>query len=114
VVDFISVEETDSLRHAYTFRKYQGGSPANIAVYVSKLGGKAAVVSKTGIGAFGQLLKAEWQRAGVVTDYLIMDHRVHTSVVFVSRTKGTPDFEAFRSGDYSAVPSSPARSSSAS
>lgn len=100
LIDFISVEETDSLRNAYTFRKYQGGSPANIAVYVAKLGGKAAVVSKTGIGVFGQFLKAELQRAGVVTDYLIMDHRVHTSVVFVSRTKGTPDFEAFRSGDY--------------
>jgi hypothetical protein len=32
LVDFISIEETDWLRNAYTFRKYQGGSPANIAV----------------------------------------------------------------------------------
>jgi len=36
LVDFISIEETDWLRHAYTFRKYQGGSPANIAVYITK------------------------------------------------------------------------------
>ena len=56
LVDLISVEETDSLRNAYTFRKYQGGSPANIAVCVAKLGGTSAVVSKTGIGAFGQFL----------------------------------------------------------
>jgi sugar/nucleoside kinase (ribokinase family) len=104
VVDFISVEETDQLYNATTFRKYQGGSPASIAVYVAKLGGKAAMVSKTGIGAFGQFLKAELQRAGVVTDYLIMDHRVHTSIVFVSHTKGTPDFEVFRSGDYRLEP----------
>ncbi|MDH7485280.1 MAG: carbohydrate kinase [Anaerolineae bacterium] len=104
LIDFISVEETDSLRHACTFRKVQGGSPANIAVNVAKLGGRAAVISKTGIGAFGQFLKAELQRAGVVTDYLIMDHRVHTSIVFVSRTQGTPDFEAFRSGDYRLEP----------
>ena len=41
---------------------------------------------------------------GVVTDYMIMDHRVHTSVVFVSRSEGTPDFEAFRSGDYQLTP----------
>lgn len=99
LVDFISEEETDWLRNAYTFRKYQGGSPANIAVTVTKLGGKAAVISKLGIGAMGQFLKAELNRAGVATEYLIMDHRVHSSIIFVSRTTGTPDFEAFRSGD---------------
>jgi sugar/nucleoside kinase (ribokinase family) len=104
LVDFISVEEAESLRKAYTFRKYQGGSPANIAVNVAKLGGISAVLSKTGIGNFGQFLKAELQRAGVVTDYMVMDHRVHTTVVFVSRTAGTPDFEAFRAGDYMLEP----------
>lgn len=104
LVDFISEEETDNLLNAYSFRKYLGGSPANISTYISKLGGCAAVVSKTGIGAMGQFLKAELRRAGVVTDYLIMDHRVHTSVIFVSRTTRTPDFEAFRSGDFQLEP----------
>jgi sugar/nucleoside kinase (ribokinase family) len=104
LVDFISIEETDWLLNAYTFRKYQGGSPANMAVYVAKLGGKSAIVSKTGIGAMGQFLKAELRRAGVICDYLIMDHRVHTSVVFVSRTAKTADFEAFRNGDYKLEP----------
>jgi fructokinase len=41
---------------------------------------------------------------GVITDYLVMDHRVHTTVIFVSRTSGTPDFEAFRDGDFKLVP----------
>jgi 5-dehydro-2-deoxygluconokinase len=35
VVDFISIEQTDTLGNATTFRKHLGGSPANIAVYVS-------------------------------------------------------------------------------
>ena len=104
LVDFISEEEAESLREAYTFRKYQGGSPANIAVNIAKLGGTSAVISKTGIGNFGQFLKAQLQRAGVVTDYLVMDHLVHTTVIFVSRTEGTPDFEAFRAGDYNLEP----------
>jgi sugar/nucleoside kinase (ribokinase family) len=104
LVDFISVEETDWLRNAYTFRKYLGGSPANIAVYVAKLGGQAAVISKTGIGAMGQFLKSELGRAGVITDFMVMDHRVHSSVIFVSRTARTADFEAFRSGDYQLDP----------
>jgi fructokinase len=71
---------------------------------VAKLGGQAAVISKTGIGAFGQFLKGELRRHGVITDYLVMDHRVHSSIVFVSRTPGTPDFEAFRSGDFQLTP----------
>jgi len=100
LIDFISTEPAESLREATTFRRYLGGSPANIAVNVSKLGGRSAILSKTGIGAFGQFLKAELQYHGVNTDYLIMDHRVHTSFIFVSQTSGTPDFEASRNGDY--------------
>src|SRR5918995_1507597 len=100
VVDFISVEKTDTLSNAATFRRYLGGSPANIAVYVSKLGGTSAVVAKTGIGAFGKFLKSELQRHGVTTDYLLMDHRTHTTIIFISSTAATPDFEEFRSGDY--------------
>jgi sugar/nucleoside kinase (ribokinase family) len=100
VVDFISDEKTDTLSNASTFRRYLGGSPANIAVYVSKLGGESAVIAKTGIGAFGKFLKGELQRHGVTTEYLSMDHRTHTTVIFVSSTSATPDFEEFRSGDY--------------
>jgi fructokinase len=100
VVDFISAEKTDTLSNASTFGRYLGGSPANIAVYVSKLGGASAVIAKTGIGAFGKFLKSELQRHGVTTDYLPMDHRTHTTVIFVSSTAATPDFEEFRSGDY--------------
>jgi fructokinase len=100
VVDFISDQKTDTLSNASTFRRYLGGSPANIAVYVSKLGGESAVIAKTGIGAFGTFLKSELQRHGVTTEYLSMDHRTHTTVIFVSSTSATPDFEEFRSGDY--------------
>ena len=104
LVDLISLEEADSLFEAQAFKKYLGGSPANIAVYVAKLGGRSAVISKTGIGAFGQFLKAELRHAGVQTEYMVMDHHVHTSVIFISRTQGTPDFEAFRDGDFRLEP----------
>jgi sugar/nucleoside kinase (ribokinase family) len=104
LIDFISVETAASLQETRTFQRYLGGSPANIAVYVAKLGCKAAVISKTGAGAFGHFLKSELQRFEVNTDYLIMDPRTHTSVIFVSRTTGTPDFEAFRNSDYQLAP----------
>jgi fructokinase len=104
LVDFISVEQTDTLRNTFTFRKHLGGSPANIAVNIAKMGGRAAVLSKTGIGAFGRFLKSELQYHGVFTDYLVMDHRTHTSIIFVTSTSGTPDFEDFRQGDFLLTP----------
>src|SRR5215217_2707348 len=100
VVDFISAEKTDTLSNASTFRRYLGGRRVNNKDYVSKLGGESAVIAKTGIGAFGTFLKSELQRHGVTTEYLLMDHRTHTTVIFVSSTSATPDFEEFRSGDY--------------
>ena len=104
LIDLISVEETDNLLEANTFRKYQGGSPANIAVNIARLGGRAALISKIGTGHFGQFLSTELQHAGVITDFLVSDPTVHTTIIFVSHTKGTPDFEAWRDGDYQLAP----------
>jgi fructokinase len=104
VVDLISEEETRDLREAYTFRKYPGGAPANIARYVAKLGGRSAVIAKTGIGAFGQFLQGELTRSGVLTDYLVMDQRVQTTIIFITRSKDVADSEAYRSADYQLEP----------
>ncbi|MFQ5578080.1 MAG: carbohydrate kinase family protein [Anaerolineae bacterium] len=104
LVDFISTEAAENLARADTFRRHLGGSPANIAVNMARLGMQTAVISKTGIGAFGQFLKRELNRHGVQTDYLVMDHRVHTSFMFIARTIGTPDFEPRRNGDYKLTP----------
>lgn len=99
LVDFISLEAADSLRSAEQFRRHLGGSPANIAVAVARLGGRAAVASKVGAGAFGHFLRDELARRSVITEYLCLDPATHTTVIFVSRTAGTPDFEVFRAGD---------------
>jgi sugar/nucleoside kinase (ribokinase family) len=104
LIDFISVEEADLLLEARTFRKYLGGSPANIAINVARLGGRSAILAKTGVGAHGQFVRAELDRAGVQTGYLAMDPQVHTSIIFVTRTRGTPDFEPYRNGDYKLSP----------
>ena len=99
LIDLISTEPAPSLRDSAGFGRHQGGAAANLAVNVAKLGGRSALVAKTGIGAFGQYCKNELNRFGVLTDYLVMDHRVRTTMVFVARTAGTPDFEVARQGD---------------
>ncbi len=104
LIDFIAMEMTDGLRSAETFRRHQGGSPANIAVNATRLGMRAAVISKIGAGAFGDFLADSLRDDGVITDFLVRDARVRTSVIFVSRTIGSPEFEAFRDGDFQLSP----------
>jgi fructokinase len=104
LIDLISVERTETLREVTAFRRFLGGSPANLATNVARLGRSAAIVGKIGCGPFGQFLKDGLEQSGVHTDYVIMDPEVHTSIVFVSQTSGTPDFQPRRDGDYKLRP----------
>jgi sugar/nucleoside kinase (ribokinase family) len=105
LIDLISLRETrEGLRDADAFGRHLGGSITNVAVNVAKLGGTSAVVSKTGADAFGQFIKDELERHRVGTDCLIRDPNSNTSVIFVSRTSGTPDFVALRDADYALTP----------
>ncbi|MGC9349070.1 MAG: carbohydrate kinase family protein [Anaerolineae bacterium] len=100
LVDFISTEPVDTLASARTFERHQGGSPANIAVNVARLGGRSAMMANVGDDALGTYLIGELDRAGVDTTYVTRDPAAHTSVVFVARTTSTPDFLAMRAADY--------------
>jgi sugar/nucleoside kinase (ribokinase family) len=105
LIDLISLRETrEGLRDADAFGRHLGGSITNVAVNVAKLGGTSAVVSKTGADAFGQFIKDELERHRVSTDCLIQDPNSNTTVIFVSRTSGTPDFIALRDADYALTP----------
>jgi sugar/nucleoside kinase (ribokinase family) len=105
LIDLISLRETRAgLRGAGAFGRHLGGSITNVAVNVAKLGGTSAVVSKTGSDAFGQFIKDELERHRVGTGCLIQDPNSNTSVIFVSRTSGTPDFIALRDADYALTP----------
>lgn len=104
VVDLISLEEADSLRDTRTFRLHVGGSPANVARTVAQMGGRAALVARVGDDPFGHLLRAELERAGILCDHLVLDPDARTTVIFVSHTRGTPDFLAYRDADVRLAP----------
>ncbi|MEA3336885.1 MAG: sugar kinase [Chloroflexota bacterium] len=99
LVDLISEEPVATLADAETYRRYQGGSPANIAANVARLGGHAAIIGKVGADAFGRYCIQELAQLGVITDGLIEDPASHTTAIFVSRTSATPDFEVYRGAD---------------
>ncbi len=100
LVDMISTEETTSLDSSPTFSVHLGGSPANFARNIVKLGGRAALVAKVGEDAFGRFVRAKLEQEGVNTESLGVTTSAHTSVVFVTHTKDTPDFLPLRDADF--------------
>ncbi|MDQ3856194.1 MAG: PfkB family carbohydrate kinase [Chloroflexota bacterium] len=99
LVDFISHEQVQSLRTAAQFTRYLGGQPANVAVYVSKLVGRSAVLSKIGDDYFADFLEDQLQHHGVSTEALHRTSAMPTTGVFVTRTVSVPDFQVNRGAD---------------
>jgi sugar/nucleoside kinase (ribokinase family) len=99
LVDFIGKETTDSLLQATDFQRYQGGSPANMAANMARLGGKVALVAAVGDDNLGVFLKQEIAKTGIDISHIAVIETEPTSIVVVSRTKGTPNFIAYRTAD---------------
>jgi sucrose-phosphate synthase len=99
LVDFISHEQVQSLRTASQFVRYLGGQPANVAVYVAKLGCRSAVLSKVGTEYFGEFLEEQLQRHGVSTEALHRTDAAPTTSAFITRTISVPDFQINRGAD---------------
>ncbi len=104
VVDLISLEETEDLFFARQFERFQGGSPTNIAMNISKLAGKAAIVSFIGNDGFGRFLRESLREGGVDDRFLFVDNEKPTSVNIISRTPNTADSIHLRFADYQLSP----------
>ncbi|MCM1219721.1 MAG: carbohydrate kinase [Lachnospiraceae bacterium] len=96
LIDF-TAQETGLLSSGFTFRKNAGGAPANVAVCVAKLGGKANVITKLGKDGFGAFLEDTLRKEGVGTDYVFTTDEANTALAFVSRdANGERDFTFYR------------------
>jgi sugar/nucleoside kinase (ribokinase family) len=99
MVDCISHEMAHSLRTAGQFSRYLGGQPANVAVYVAKLGGRSAVITKLGSDYFGEYVEDQLQHHGVGTEAISRTGEAATTNAFVTRTVSIPDFQVNRGAD---------------
>jgi sucrose-phosphate synthase len=99
LVDFISHEFRISLRTADRFSRHLGGQPANVAVYVAKLGGRSAVITKVGADYFGEFVEDQLGRHGVSTEGVHRAPGEPTTNAFVTRTVNVPDFQVNRGAD---------------
>jgi sucrose-phosphate synthase len=99
MVDFISHEMANSLRTASQFSRYLGGQPANVAVYVARLGGRSAVITSLGSDYFGEYVEDQLQNHGVGTEAVSRTGGAATTNAFVTRTVSVPDFQVNRGAD---------------
>ena len=74
-----------------------GGAPCNVLAMLQKLGKKTAFVGKVGRDMFGAQLRQVTEDAGICTDCLLEDERVHTTLAFVKTfPNGDRDFSFYR------------------
>ncbi|MBD2700893.1 sugar kinase [Spirosoma sp. BT702] len=99
LADFIGHHVSTSLLDTQDFRRYQGGSPANMATNMARLGHQCALIACVGHDSIGRYLTREIAESGVDTQYITADLLEPTTIVVVSRTSTTPDFVAYRHAD---------------
>ncbi|GAB3762042.1 carbohydrate kinase family protein [Spirosoma pomorum] len=104
LADFIAHHVSVNLLDSPDFRRYQGGSPANMAANMARLGNKTALVACVGNDNLGRYLIRQVNEVGVDTQYITTQSEAPTSIVIVSRTAGTPDFIAYRTADCKIYP----------
>ncbi|XP_023922013.1 fructokinase-2 [Quercus suber] len=97
LIDFVPTESGVSLAEAPGFLKAPGGAPANVAIAVSRLGGKAAFVGKLGDDEFGHMLAGILRENGVVDEGINFDKGARTALAFVTlRADGEREFMFYR------------------
>ena len=99
LADIISKDLVPSFKEADEFRRYFGGSPANITMNVSSLGAESALLSKVGADGIGEYLMEKLITGGVDVSGVVKSKKHNTSVVMVTQSKESPDFIAYRDAE---------------
>lgn len=98
LIDMISEDYGDDFECS-TYKKYFGGSPANIAMNTKRLGISSLIASAVGKDSLGNFLINHLQRAGIDTSYVEkLDYS--TSMVLVTKSKKSPVPIFYRDADY--------------
>lgn len=105
LVDIIGQTISENLGDVRTFERFQGGSPANFAANMARLGNASALIACVGNENLGKYLVQSVKKTGVICDYIVVEPVAPTTIVLVSRTTGTPDFIAYRTADRMILPS---------
>lgn len=98
LIDMISTEYGNNFE-SNTYKRFFGGSPANIAMNVNKLGINSIVASAVGRDSLGNFLINQVQASGIDIS-CIQQVDYSTSMVLITKSKKTPVPIFYRAADY--------------
>jgi len=97
LIDFVPTVSAVSLAEAPGFQKAAGGAPANVAVGISRLGGRSAFVGKVGDDEFGRMLADILRENNVMDRGIRFDANARTALAFVTlKLNGEREFMFYR------------------
>ena len=105
LIDFIGHEVNTSINRTKDYHRFLGGSPTNVAVNATRLGLKSVIVATCGEDGLGEYIVRKLKDNHVITSQVRKSETEPTSVIFVSKSTGTPDFIPYREADYQILPS---------
>ncbi len=104
LIDMISTDFSDNLEAVKQFIKIQGGSPANLCMNMARLGNNTKLVATVGNDDMGKFLKNSVLAVGVNGEH-IFHVDMPSTLILVTRSQYTSNFEAYRAADYQILPS---------
>ncbi|WP_369048012.1 carbohydrate kinase family protein [Tenacibaculum sp. UWU-22] len=99
LVDFIGHQTNVLINNTKDYHRYLGGSPANVAMNTSRLGLQSIMIATVGNDGFGDYIFKKFEEINISTKHLKKTNLKNTSVIFISKSKGTPDFIPYRGAD---------------
>jgi len=97
LIDFVPTQSGVSLAESPGFLKAPCGAPANVAIAVSRLGGRSAFIGKLGDDEFGRMLANILKDNGVIDGGICFDAGARTALAFVTlRADGEREFMFYR------------------
>ena len=98
LADLISTDYVENLDEEVTFKRVVGGSPANVANNLARLGHRVGLVSTVGDDGTGQVLLDFVQKAGIRSEGVHLSE-VPSTMILVTKSKEVPSFELYRYAD---------------
>lgn len=99
LIDFIGNQKEKPIAETKDYHRYLGGSPTNVAMNLSRFGLKVGLIATVGKDGFGDYIKNRLSEAEIDLSGLAETDAAASTVIFVSRTIGSPEFIPMRGAD---------------
>lgn len=98
LIDMMSMDFAEDLEAVESFKRLPGGSPANLCMNMARLGNQSKLIATIGKDDMGKYLRAYVEAVGVNCDHLGWVN-IPTTLILVTRSQQTSNFEAYRGAD---------------